>query len=33
MTCVEASNVLSSAVWLGLREEHTMRANLSMASE
>lgn len=33
MTCVEASNVLSSAVWLGPGEEHTMRANLSIAPE
>jgi glucose-6-phosphate 1-epimerase len=33
MTCVEASNVLSWAVCLGPSEEHTMRANLSMAPE
>jgi glucose-6-phosphate 1-epimerase len=33
MTCVEASNILSSAVWLEPGEEHTMRANLSIARE
>jgi len=33
MTCVEASNVLTSAVSLGPGEKHTMRANLSIASE
>jgi glucose-6-phosphate 1-epimerase len=33
MTCVEASNILSSAVCLGPGEEHTMRANLSLASQ
>jgi glucose-6-phosphate 1-epimerase len=31
MTCVEASNILSAAVWLGPGEEHTMRATLSIA--
>jgi glucose-6-phosphate 1-epimerase len=33
MTCVEASNVLSWAVRLGPGEEHTMRANISVAPE
>jgi len=33
MTCVEASNVLSAAVWLVPGELHTMRANLSIAPE
>jgi glucose-6-phosphate 1-epimerase len=33
MTCVEASNILSSAVWLTPGEEHTMRATLSIVSE
>lgn len=33
MTCVEASNILSSAVGLGPGEEHTMRASLSIAQE
>jgi glucose-6-phosphate 1-epimerase len=33
MTCVEASNVLSSAVSLEPGEEHTMRATLSIAPE
>jgi len=33
MTCVEASNILSSAVWLGPGEQHTMRANLSITPE
>ena len=33
MTCVEASNILSSAVSLAPGEEHTMRANLSIAPE
>jgi glucose-6-phosphate 1-epimerase len=33
MTCVEASNVLSAAVWLVPGEVHTMRANLSIAPE
>jgi glucose-6-phosphate 1-epimerase len=33
MTCVEASNILSSAVSLGPGEAHTMRANLSIAPE
>jgi glucose-6-phosphate 1-epimerase len=33
MTCVEACNILSSAVWLAPGEEHTMRATLSVAPE
>jgi glucose-6-phosphate 1-epimerase len=33
MTCVEASNILSSAVQLGPGEEHTMRASLIVATE
>jgi glucose-6-phosphate 1-epimerase len=33
MTCVEASNILSSAIWLEPGEEHTMGANLSIAPE
>ena len=33
MICVEASNVLSSAVRLGPGEEHVMRASLSLAPE
>ncbi len=33
MTCVEASNVLSSAVSLASGEEHTMRATLSVTPE
>jgi glucose-6-phosphate 1-epimerase len=33
MTCVEASNVLRSAVRPGRGEGHTMRANLSMQPE
>ena len=33
MTCVEASNILNSAVWLGPGEAHTMRASLSTAPE
>jgi glucose-6-phosphate 1-epimerase len=33
MTCVEASNILSLAVWLGPGEEHTMRAKLSIGPE
>ena len=30
MTCVEASNILSSGVWLTPGQEHTMRATLSI---
>jgi glucose-6-phosphate 1-epimerase len=30
MVCVEASNILGSAVLLGPGEEHTMRANLTV---
>ena len=33
MTCVEASNILSAAVWLGAGEEHTLRAKLSVTPE
>ncbi|HKF50405.1 MAG TPA: D-hexose-6-phosphate mutarotase [Terracidiphilus sp.] len=33
MTCVEASNVLSSSVSLAAGEEHTLRAVISVASE
>jgi glucose-6-phosphate 1-epimerase len=33
MTCVEASNVLSSAISLAPGEEHTMRGTLSITSE
>jgi glucose-6-phosphate 1-epimerase len=33
MACVEASNILSAAVWLGPGEEHTMRATLSVAAK
>jgi glucose-6-phosphate 1-epimerase len=33
MTCVEACNILSSAVWLAPGKEHTMRATLSIAKE
>ena len=33
MTCVEASNILNSAVWLEPGEHHTMRANLIIAPE
>jgi glucose-6-phosphate 1-epimerase len=33
MTCVEASNILSSTVRLGPGEEHSMRANLTIAPE
>ena len=33
MTCVEASNVLGSAVRLGSGQEHTMRAHLSIAPQ
>jgi len=33
MTCVEASNVLSAAIWLEPGEEHTMRADISIVPE
>ena len=33
MTCVEASNVLSSTIRLGPGEEHSMRATLSIGPE
>jgi glucose-6-phosphate 1-epimerase len=33
MTCVEASNIMGSAVSLGPGEEHTMRATLSVAAD
>ena len=33
MTCVEASNIMGSAVSLGPGEEHTMRAMLSVAAD
>ena len=32
MTCVEASNILSSAVTLAPRETHTLRATISADS-
>jgi hypothetical protein len=33
MACVEASNILGSAVSLAPGEEHTMRATLSVAAD
>jgi glucose-6-phosphate 1-epimerase len=33
MACVEASNILGSAILLAPREQHTMRASLSIAAE
>ena len=33
MACVEASNILKSAIYLGPGEEHTMRSTLSISAE